>query len=190
MDGQLSVLIVNRSEETREVLQTVLQRRGVRTLAAGRTAAALDLLRRHQPDLIVLDLELDDVAQCTEELAGHTFLSASGPCGAGVAPASGQGVGTPAPQYQPRLVLLGNLRGSPDRLPEGEFVSKPYHYGPLIRKIEELLANRGKGDSPHLPEQPSGCCAQMGTVPFSPREDSPCPRSSSSAAPIRAAASS
>ena len=65
MDGQPSVLIVDRSEETREVLQTVLERRGVRTLAAGRTAAGLDLARRHQPDLIVLDLELDDVAQCT-----------------------------------------------------------------------------------------------------------------------------
>ena len=26
---------------------------------------------------------------------------------------------------------------------------------------------RGKGDSPHLPERPEGCCAQMGTVPFS-----------------------
>ena len=26
----------------------------------------------------------------------------------------------------------------------------------------------GKGDSPHLPERPGGCFAQMGTVPFSP----------------------
>jgi len=26
---------------------------------------------------------------------------------------------------------------------------------------------RGKGDSPHLPERPEGCFAQMGTVPFS-----------------------
>jgi len=26
---------------------------------------------------------------------------------------------------------------------------------------------KGKGDSPHLPERPEGCCAQMGTVPFS-----------------------
>ncbi|MGA2059525.1 MAG: DNA mismatch repair endonuclease MutL [Thermoguttaceae bacterium] len=25
-----------------------------------------------------------------------------------------------------------------------------------------------KGDSPHLPERPEGCCAQMGTVPFFP----------------------
>ncbi len=28
----------------------------------------------------------------------------------------------------------------------------------------------GKGDSPHLPEGPEGCCAQMGTVPFSAQE--------------------
>ena len=27
----------------------------------------------------------------------------------------------------------------------------------------------GKGDSPHLPERPEGCCAQMRTVPFSSR---------------------
>jgi aspartyl-tRNA(Asn)/glutamyl-tRNA(Gln) amidotransferase subunit A len=29
----------------------------------------------------------------------------------------------------------------------------------------------GKGDSPHLPERPEGCLAQMGTVPFSARTD-------------------
>ena len=44
--------------------------------------------------------------------------------------------------------------------------------------VAEILLNRllhggkesnagGKGDSPHLPERPEGCCAQMGTVPFS-----------------------
>jgi len=34
---------------------------------------------------------------------------------------------------------------------------------------EQFIAQHqpGKGDSPHLPERPSGCCAQMGTVPFS-----------------------
>ncbi|MGA2063130.1 MAG: AIR synthase-related protein, partial [Thermoguttaceae bacterium] len=31
----------------------------------------------------------------------------------------------------------------------------------------EFRPVRGKGDSPHLPERPEGCCAQMGTVPFS-----------------------
>lgn len=41
--------------------------------------------------------------------------------------------------------------------------------------VAEILLNRllhsgrggGKGDCPHLPERPEGCCAQMGTVPFS-----------------------
>jgi hypothetical protein len=36
----------------------------------------------------------------------------------------------------------------------------------------------GKGDSPHLPERPEGCCAQMGTVPFS----APCPARRATAA--------
>jgi predicted Zn-dependent protease with MMP-like domain len=38
--------------------------------------------------------------------------------------------------------------------------------------ILSAAADRGqgeKGDSPHLPERPEGCCAQMGTVPFFPR---------------------
>jgi len=29
-----------------------------------------------------------------------------------------------------------------------------------------VIEPRIKGDSPHLPERPGGCCAQMGTVPF------------------------
>jgi hydrogenase maturation protein HypF len=33
---------------------------------------------------------------------------------------------------------------------------------------EVLEYGPGKGDSPHLPERPSGCFAQMGTVPFPP----------------------
>ena len=159
MNGQPSVLIVDRSEETREVLQTALERRGVHTLSAGRTESGMRLAQRHRPDLIVLDLELDDA-----------------PCGTGVPPAL---IGTEAqgdspisetktgavPEYQPRLILLGNLRRWRDQLPHGEFVSKPYHYGPLIRKIEELLAS----------DTPAGSFG-------------PCPRCLSSAAPTKAAA--
>ena len=45
----------------------------------------------------------------------------------------------------------------------------------LLVEAESLPAavqsrgSAGKGDSPHLPERPGGCCAQMGTVPFFPR---------------------
>ena len=128
MNGQRSVLIVDRSEETREVLQTVLERRGVRTLAAGRAEKGLELARRHHPDLVVLDLELDDMP--AEEF-----------CGAGE---------TPALQYQPQFVLLGSLRRQGNCLPEGEFVAKPYQYGPLIRRIEELLdSTRESGPCRH-----------------------------------------
>jgi AhpD family alkylhydroperoxidase len=45
---------------------------------------------------------------------------------------------------------------------------------PAKQPITEEMSNMNccehgeKGDSPHLPERPEGCCAQMGTVPFFP----------------------
>ncbi|MGA2035825.1 MAG: hypothetical protein ABSG68_26560, partial [Thermoguttaceae bacterium] len=70
----------------------------------------------HHPDLIVLDLEVEDsqgdnVSLCFAQQA--------------------QSDRTP-------LVVLGSVRRGEPR-GEGEFVAKPYHYGPLLRKIEELL---------------------------------------------------
>ena len=117
LDGQRCVLIVDRSEETREVLQTALERRGWRIFLASRADCGLELARRHQPDLIVLDLELDDSRP-------EDFLA---PLPEG-----------PRTDHTP-LVMLGSIRRDRRRLPNGEFVSKPYHYGPLIRRIEELL---------------------------------------------------
>jgi CheY-like chemotaxis protein len=112
-----SVLIVDGQEETREVLATVLKRRGVETFAAAGAPQGLRLAREHHPDLIVLDLEL-------VEGAGDG-LSAE---------FADQSRADRAP-----LVLLGMARRSEPPLSEGEFVSKPYHYAPLIRKIEGLL---------------------------------------------------
>lgn len=122
MDAQQSVLIVDCSEETREVLQTALERRGLRTFAACEARQGIALARKHHPDLIVLDLELDNSAPDT--------LSA---------PFAEQSRSDGAP-----LVLLGSVRRqnppNPQKPPpEGEFFAKPYHYGPLIRRIEELL---------------------------------------------------
>jgi CheY-like chemotaxis protein len=120
-----SVLIVDRSEETREVLKTALERRGVRILAASRAQRGLELARQHQPDLIVLDLEVDESAP--EEVCAPFTEHA-------------QGHHTP-------MVVLGSLRCSAPVREDGqagEFVSKPYHYGPLIRKIEELLSEAGR----------------------------------------------
>jgi DNA-binding response OmpR family regulator len=129
LDGQRSVLIVDHSDDTREVLQTALGRRGVRTLAASGARAGLELARRHRPDLIVLDLEPED--------SDPDGLSAR--------------FAQQSHSDQARLIVLGSLRRDHLRwcqagLPEGEFVPKPYHYGPLIRRIEELL-----GTTPQAP---------------------------------------
>ena len=137
MDGQRSVLIVDRSDDTREVLQTALRRRGLRTLAASRATTGLELARRHHPDLIVLDLELDASELDTSEL-DTSGLDDSGPDSLCASFAEHSRTDrTP-------LVMLGSLRRDhlqrcPAGLPDGECVPKPYHYGPLIRRIEELL---------------------------------------------------
>lgn len=119
MNQPKSVLIVDRSEETREVLATVLGRRGLRTLSAAGAPQGLRLAREHHPDLIVLDLELVD--------------------GAGEDQGLSAGFADQSRSDRAPLVLLGTARRSGPPLSEGEFVSKPYHYAPLIRKIEELL---------------------------------------------------
>jgi CheY-like chemotaxis protein len=116
LDGQPSVLIVDCSEENREVLQTALERRGLRIFSASQAHEGIELAREHHPDVIVLDLELDS----------------SGPQ-AVAAPFAEQSRADGAP-----LVLLGSVRRRQSP-PPGEFFAKPYHYGPLIRKIEELL---------------------------------------------------
>ena len=130
MVGQRSVLIVDPSEETREVLQTALERRGVRILATGQAETGRELAQRHQPDLIVMDVEFSSVSGVLP-----TF------CGTGVPPVFSGAGETPAPQgqYQPRLVLLGTFRRQGGMFPRGEFIAKPYHYGALIHRIEELL---------------------------------------------------
>lgn len=116
------VLVVDRSEETREVLRTALERRGLRILAASRAGRGLELARRHQPDLIVLDLELEG-------------FGPEGVCAR---------FARESQESHAALVMLGSVRRTSDAERSGEFVSKPYHYGPLIRRIEEILGAAGQ----------------------------------------------
>lgn len=116
--AQRSVLIVDRSEESREVLKTALERRGMQIFATGRAQRGLEWTREHHPDLIVLDIEADTPGS-----------------GDFVAPFLEQSRTTPT-----RLVLLGSVRCGSSGSASREFVAKPYHYGPLIRKIEALLS--------------------------------------------------
>ncbi len=121
VDRERSVLIVDPSTETREVLRTALEWRGWRILEAGGARLGLELARQRDPDLIVLDLEVANAEP-------HQVC----------APFAEQ-----AEARQTPLVLLGSCRRNPDEVARGEFVPKPYHYAPLIRRIEELLDAAG-----------------------------------------------
>ena len=116
MVQRASVLIVDTCLEAREVLRTALERRGMQTLEASGAQVGLDLARQHHPDLIVLDVET------TTTQGGRTAEQFQQALGSDHAP----------------LVILGTARRT-GKLQSGEFVAKPYHYAPLIHKIEQLL---------------------------------------------------
>ena len=120
-----SVLIVDASDDSREVLSTVLNRRGVATLGASEFRQGAQLAQSHKPDLIILDLEADDEMPSVDASAAE--------------PAAVDGS-----DDQPSLVILGGAIRDRNRFPTGEFVPKPYHYASLIRRIEQLLAAREK----------------------------------------------
>jgi CheY-like chemotaxis protein len=117
LSTQPSVLIVDESAENREVLKLALQRRGTQIFEANRLRDGLEMMRQHQPDVIVMDAE----ASAAEKAALSTDLGQSVQIG-----------------HIP-VVVLGTAPRQSGTLPNEEFVAKPYHYRPLIRKIEDLL---------------------------------------------------
>lgn len=120
MSAKARVLIVDSSEEVRDVLRTLLERQGAETLVAAEARHATEIARREQPDVIIFDAECDYTPskQATVDL------------------------GQTASRNNIPIVVLGTVKRPLSPLPTGQFVSKPYHYAPLIRRIEELLGNR------------------------------------------------
>ncbi len=115
MASQKCVLIVDRFAESREVLRTALDKGGAQVLETARTDFGLALARSNGPDVIVLDLEVvENPAKVVADFAA-------------AAKASGG-----------RLIVLGGAQHSQHELP-CEFFAKPYHYRPLVLRIEELL---------------------------------------------------
>ncbi|MEX2173606.1 MAG: response regulator [Pirellulaceae bacterium] len=112
------VLIVEPSAEEREVLRTSLERRGMRIWEAAEAKAGLELARLHEPDVIVLDLETQ---HAEDEQVQFEYGSQA------VADA------------RPALIILGRACRT-IALPKDQVIAKPYHYGPLIHKIEQLAA--------------------------------------------------
>jgi CheY-like chemotaxis protein len=110
-------LIVDQSDESREVLRTVLERRGVSILEARRGEEGLEILQDQRPDVVVVDLD-GDQERC------DSLESAYGDASCGL---------------HTSLVLLGRVNAVKPPPGGSQVISKPYHYGPLIRTIEQLL---------------------------------------------------
>jgi DNA-binding response OmpR family regulator len=118
LNREKRVLIVDRCPELREVLRTLLERRGVTTIEARRADHAIELATRVRPNVIVLDADSD---QSESQNATHELRVA-------------------ASRNDTPIVILGKLSGQRGGCPSAQFLPKPYHYGQLVRKIEGLLA--------------------------------------------------
>ncbi len=112
-----TVLIVDQSAETREVLRTALEGERTHVLETHRADRGLEMLRRHRPNLVVLDLELDGAAADSLAADFNAETEAS----------------------ETPVLMLGGARRMRHVRPGWQFMDKPYHYAPLIRKIEALL---------------------------------------------------
>ena len=113
------VLIVDASRDSRDILRTLLDRQGTETLETSEVLAAGAIADREQPDLIVCDADGDrsPANLATRQLAQQASRSAI------------------------PIVVLGTVRRDFKPLPGADLVTKPYHYAPLIRRIEKLLGN-------------------------------------------------
>jgi CheY-like chemotaxis protein len=106
-------LIVDGSAENREVLRTVLSARGIITWEAEEALAGAQLAHQHQPRVIVVDSESENA---NTEAVRAEWEDRS--------------------RHGSSIVLLGSARPHS----EHRVIAKPYHYEPLIRTIEELVA--------------------------------------------------
>lgn len=124
------VLIVDQSPENREVLRTVLQRHGFEIFEAERDTDGLTMAEQCHPKVLVLDMDTLDSADRSviEEFDHH------------------------AQKENASVVLLGRVPKASLPLANSDVISKPYHYGPLIRKIEMLL-RQAEAPAPEMPQK-------------------------------------
>lgn len=120
MPASRRVVVVDRSPESREVLRTLLARTGVEVHALRDPAAGARCAAAVRPHLVIADVE---TPQGSSDVHGQAHERLSRAAAVNGAP----------------IVILGTLpRGA---TPSGavECIAKPYQYGALIRRIEELL---------------------------------------------------
>jgi DNA-binding response OmpR family regulator len=111
------VLIVDQSDECREVLSTVLRQRGFQTIEAAEARQGLEMLHLHRPQLVVLDLDTESA----REVGVRSQYSKR------------------TEEQNAQLLVLGRALYPGESRAGNQVIAKPYHFAPLIRTIEELL---------------------------------------------------
>ena len=112
-----SVLIVDDSPDSREVLRAVLELRGWKIIEADDAQDGLAKANELHPDVIVLDT---DTANDSAVEASYDDASR---------------------QNNASLVVIGQARYNVAPSERHRIVAKPYHYAPLVRTIDELAAS-------------------------------------------------
>ncbi len=112
-----SVLIVDDSSDSREVLRAVLELRGWQIIEADDAQDGLAKANELHPDVIVLDTDT----------ANDSAIEAS--------------YDSASRQNNASLVVIGQARYNVAPSERHRVVAKPYHYAPLIRTIDELAAS-------------------------------------------------
>lgn len=112
-----SVLIVDDSPDSREVLRAVLELRGWKIIEADDAQDGLAKANELHPDVIVLDT---DTANDSAVEASYDNASR---------------------QNNASLVVIGQARYNVPVSDRHRVVAKPYHYAPLVRTIDELAAS-------------------------------------------------
>jgi CheY-like chemotaxis protein len=113
-----SVLIVDQSLDSREVLRAVFELRGWNILEADGASEGLEMAEQFHPDVILLDT---DTHQADDAAMQASYEDASR-------------------RNQASLVVIGQARCAA-HAGRQRVVAKPYHYAPLIRTIDELAAS-------------------------------------------------
>lgn len=119
LKSQSTVLIVDQSQETSEVLKTLLERQGRVALSTKGPDLAILAVEESSPDLILLDL--DDQTGCQTSVLAQLKESAD--------------------LKNTPIVVIGSTKKHKAQLPDGQFISKPYQYRDLLRKIDQVMGD-------------------------------------------------
>lgn len=115
------MLIYDSTEGAAETLRELLAREGLHAVTTDSATQLREFCDTHRPGVLVIDTDESSVRD--RALAATVCESAR--------------------RNAALIVVLGTKKSDSVALGPGEFVRKPYHYGPLVRRICAAAAARG-----------------------------------------------